>query len=207
MVSFDIKRTKIPTIFLKCVNVICLLFSQNIKIFLKFFKPVLNILLFQRQIEKSNDLFEECKQIKDSKGQHLKELSSNLKIQMKAFKEKLEDAREKIEDTSRCFTLLQSCQDILEDDCKEQEEFIRLAQKSGNEKLIETCQVRDFHSLLTNSYKIFNSLISLHLYEHYGVYKLCNNGSTVQENVSLLMKDVNNITEFCDFEINMPILF
>lgn len=98
-------------------------------------------LFFQRQIEKSNDLFEECKQIKDSKGQHLKELSSNLNIQMKAFKEKLEDAREKIEDTSRCFMLLQSCQDILEDDCKEQEEFFKLAQKSGNEKLIETCQV------------------------------------------------------------------
>lgn len=92
---------------------------------------------FQRQIEKFNDLFEECKHIKDTKGQYLKELSGNLNIQMKAFKEKLEEAREKIEDNSRCFMLLQSC----EDDYKDQEEFVKLAQKSGNEKLIEMCQV------------------------------------------------------------------
>lgn len=114
---------------------------------------------FQRQIEKSNDLFEECKQIKDIKGQHLKELSSNLNIQMKAFKEKLEDAREKIEDTSRCFLLLQSCQDILDDDCKEQEEFIKIALKSGNDKLIEICQVKiipNFDNILILSHNYFN---------------------------------------------------
>lgn len=60
---------------------------------------------------------------------------------MKAFKEKLEDAREKIENSSRCFVLLQSYEYILENEGKEQEEFMRLAQKSGNEKLKETSQV------------------------------------------------------------------
>lgn len=63
---------------------------------------------------------------------------------MKAFKEKLEDARERIEDCSRCFVLLQSCQDIVEDDCKEQEEFLKLAHKSENEKLMEISKVNQF---------------------------------------------------------------
>lgn len=122
---------------------------------------IITILHFQRQIEKSNDLFEECKQIKDTKGQHLKELSSNLSIQMKAFKEKLEDAREKIEDSSRCFLLLQSCQDILEDDCKEQEEFIKLATKSGNDKLLEICQVNTYFSKLPFFCQCFTICIQL----------------------------------------------
>ncbi|KAJ8979827.1 hypothetical protein NQ317_014958, partial [Molorchus minor] len=94
-----------------------------------------------RQLEKSNDLYEECKNIKDPKGHRLKELTSNLHIQMKAFKEKLEDTREKIEDSSRCFLLLESCQDILEDDGKEQEDFIKLAEKSGNDKLAQICKI------------------------------------------------------------------
>ncbi|KAG5886772.1 hypothetical protein JTB14_032264 [Gonioctena quinquepunctata] len=94
-----------------------------------------------RQIEKSNDLYEECKNINDTKGQQLRELSDSLHIQMKAFREKLEDTRERIEDSSRCFLLLESCHDILEDDCKEQEEFYKLAEKSGNEKLIQLCQI------------------------------------------------------------------
>ncbi|XP_072400076.1 puratrophin-1-like isoform X3 [Diabrotica undecimpunctata] len=93
-----------------------------------------------RQIEKSNDLFEECKNITDAKGQPVKELSNNLHIQMKAFREKLEDGRERIEDSSRCFLLLESCHDILEDDGKEQDEFVKLAKHSGNEKLLQLCQ-------------------------------------------------------------------
>ncbi|XP_018567154.1 triple functional domain protein isoform X3 [Anoplophora glabripennis] len=93
-----------------------------------------------RQIEKSNDLYEECKNIKEFKGQPLKELTSNLLILMKAFREKLEDTREKIEDSSRCFLLLESCQDILDDDGKEQEEFIKLAKKCGNDKLNQICK-------------------------------------------------------------------
>ncbi|KAJ8922124.1 hypothetical protein NQ315_004058 [Exocentrus adspersus] len=106
--------------------------------FEKFFFQCMDI--SERQIEKSNDLYEECKSIKDSKGQPLKELTSNLQIQMKAFKEKLEDTRVKIEDSSRCFLLLESCQGILDDDSKEQEDFIKLAKRSGNEKLIQICK-------------------------------------------------------------------
>ncbi|CAH1179324.1 unnamed protein product [Phaedon cochleariae] len=93
-----------------------------------------------RQIEKANDLHEETKHINDSKGQSLKELTENLHIQMKAFREKLEDARERIEDSCRCFLLLESCRDILEDDSKEQAEFIKMAENSGNEKLVRICQ-------------------------------------------------------------------
>ncbi|CAH1285786.1 unnamed protein product [Diabrotica balteata] len=59
---------------------------------------------------------------------------------MKAFREKLEDGRERIEDSSRCFLLLESCHDILEDDGKEQDEFVKLAKHSGNEKLLQLCQ-------------------------------------------------------------------
>nr|CAI5859526.1 unnamed protein product [Callosobruchus analis] len=103
-----------------------------------------------RQIEKSNDLYEECKSLKDAKGEQLKEFSSNLQIQMKAFREKLEDTRERIEDSSRCFLLLESCQDILEDDTKEQEEFMKLAKKSGNEKLIEICEAAKKHEPTTD---------------------------------------------------------
>ncbi|XP_060519485.1 uncharacterized protein LOC132697828 [Cylas formicarius] len=90
-----------------------------------------------KQIEKANDLVEECKNIKETKGQHLKEFTSNLSVQMKAFKESLEDTREHIEDSSRCFLLLESCHDILEDDNKEREEFCKLALKSGNDKLVQ----------------------------------------------------------------------
>ncbi|XP_056631347.1 uncharacterized protein LOC130441613 isoform X2 [Diorhabda sublineata] len=97
-----------------------------------------------RQIEKSNDLYEECKIITNAKGQQLKETSNNLHFLMKAFREKLEEGRETIEDTSRCFLLLESCQDILDDDSKEQEEFFKLAHNSGNEKLIQLCQKSQF---------------------------------------------------------------
>ncbi|XP_076262791.1 uncharacterized protein LOC143197888 isoform X3 [Rhynchophorus ferrugineus] len=93
-----------------------------------------------KQIEKSTDLVEECKNIKDTKGQHLKEVSSNLHVQMKTFRERLEETRERIDDSSRCFLLLESCHDILEDDNKEQEEFFKMAQRSGNEKLLHLCK-------------------------------------------------------------------
>lgn len=84
---------------------------------------------------------EESNNIKDAKGQSLKESSKNLKIQMKSFSERLEETRERIEDTSRCFLLLDSCQDILIDDNKEMEDFKRLAFRSGNEKLTQICKV------------------------------------------------------------------
>lgn len=69
---------------------------------------------------------------------------------MTSFKEKLEDTRERIEDTSRCFLLLESCHDILEDDNKEQEEFIKIAMKSKNEKLLQICKA---------SFKFFNFMV------------------------------------------------
>ncbi|CAH0547509.1 unnamed protein product [Brassicogethes aeneus] len=93
-----------------------------------------------RQYEKSKDLVKECKNIKTPKGQNPMEEINKLELNMDGFKEKLEDTRERIEDTSRCFLLLESCHDILEDDNKEQEEFIKLAEKTGNEKLIQICK-------------------------------------------------------------------
>ncbi|RZB62213.1 pleckstrin -likey domain-containing family G member 4B-like [Asbolus verrucosus] len=94
-----------------------------------------------RQIEKSNDLLEECKNINDPRDQNLKESAGDLQVQMKAFRERLEDTRERLEECSRCFLLLDSCEDILEDDCKEQQDFFRLAEKSCNEKLLQKCKV------------------------------------------------------------------
>lgn len=99
-------------------------------------------IFFQRQIDKASDLVEEANSIKDVKGQSLKESSKNLKIQIKVFNEHLEDIRERLEDTSRCYLLLESCQDILVDDNKEREDFKKLAFRSGNEKLIQLCKVR-----------------------------------------------------------------
>ncbi|CAG9767511.1 unnamed protein product [Ceutorhynchus assimilis] len=93
-----------------------------------------------KQIEKSNDLTEECKNIKDSKGQQLKEACEKLATQMKAFRERLEETRERIEDSSRCFLLLESCHDILDDDSAEQEEFFKLAERSANDKLLQLCK-------------------------------------------------------------------
>lgn len=71
----------------------------------------------------------------------MKEVSNNLSVQMKAFRERLEDTRERIEDSSRCFLLLESCHDILDDDSAEQEEFFKLAERSTNEKLLQLCKV------------------------------------------------------------------
>ena len=96
---------------------------------------------FQRQIEKGTDLVEETNCIPDFKGKHLKESAKTLKFQIRTFSERLEEIRERLEDSSRCFQLLESCSDILEDDNKEQEEFKRIALKSGNVKLIKICEV------------------------------------------------------------------
>ncbi|KAK9731870.1 RhoGEF domain [Popillia japonica] len=93
-----------------------------------------------RQIDKGNDLIEEASTVPDVKGKPLKESANGLKVQIKAFSERLEETRESLEDSSRCFQLLESCSDILEDDNKEQEEFKRLAFKSGNERLIQICK-------------------------------------------------------------------
>ncbi|XP_065160574.1 uncharacterized protein [Atheta coriaria] len=94
-----------------------------------------------RQIDKTTDLIEESNGIKEVKGKNLKEQTNQLKTEVKAFGERLEELRERLEEGSRCFQLLDSCQDILEDDSKEQEDFKRLAFKSGNDKLIQICKV------------------------------------------------------------------
>lgn len=96
--------------------------------------------LFQRQIEKYNDLVEECKNIKEPKGQNLKEFIDTIQVQVKSFREKLEETRERLEDSARCFSLLDAYQDIY--DSKEHEEFVRLAKKSGNEKLEQILKVK-----------------------------------------------------------------
>ncbi|KAK9882426.1 hypothetical protein WA026_021458 [Henosepilachna vigintioctopunctata] len=92
------------------------------------------------QIEKSQDLLEECKIVSDVKTEGVKESVLNLSVQMKGFKERLEETRVQLENSSRCFLLLESCHDILEDDNKEQEEFVKLALKSGNIKLEDLCK-------------------------------------------------------------------
>ncbi|KAL1501723.1 hypothetical protein ABEB36_007000 [Hypothenemus hampei] len=93
-----------------------------------------------KQIEKSNDLTEECKSVGDAKSQQLKETCNNLAGHMKAFKEHLEETRERIEDSSRCFLLLETCHDILDDDSAEQNEFLKLAERSTNDKLLQLCK-------------------------------------------------------------------
>lgn len=61
--------------------------------------------------------------------------------EMKTFREHLEETRERIEDSSRCFLLLESCHDILDDDNAEREEFFKLAERSENQKLLQLCEV------------------------------------------------------------------
>lgn len=60
---------------------------------------------------------------------------------MRSFREHLEETREHIENSSRCFLLLETCHDILDDDGAEQGEFLKLAEKSANEKLLQLCKV------------------------------------------------------------------
>lgn len=72
-----------------------------------------------------------------------------MKIQVKTFGEQLEEARERLEDCSRCFQLLETAQENFEDDSKELEEFKKLAAKSENGKVVEIYKVR--RSLLYSS--------------------------------------------------------
>lgn len=97
----------------------------------------------QRQIDKATDIIEESNNIPDLKGKSLKESVNYLKGEVKIFSEKLEETREKIEETSRCFQLLESCEDLFEDEVKE-EDFQRLALKTNNDKLIQICKVSTF---------------------------------------------------------------
>lgn len=86
---------------------------------------------------------EEFKKISYPKGQSLAEIATKLETQMKLFKEKLEETRERLEDTSRCFQLMEtSGQDLLEEDnVKDLEEFKKLLEKTQNTKLLQTLTV------------------------------------------------------------------
>ncbi|KAL3207183.1 hypothetical protein MRX96_010493 [Rhipicephalus microplus] len=61
-----------------------------------------------RQIEKGNDLLEEVTMTSSVAGsaKSTRELAVSLKHHLECFTEKLEDTREKLEDTSRCYLLL-----------------------------------------------------------------------------------------------------
>ncbi|XP_068911391.1 puratrophin-1-like isoform X4 [Tenebrio molitor] len=109
-----------------------------------------------RQFEKSGDLLEECKNINDPKEQNqketaavrhfndkyqsLKDSAGNLQVQMKTFRERLEETRERLDDCTRCFLLLDSRGDFLEDDSTDLQDFVRSAEKSCNEKLLQKCK-------------------------------------------------------------------
>lgn len=60
--------------------------------------------LAMQQIERGNDLLEEIPKHKDSENEN--EMSAHLRRQLDDFTDRLEDAREKLEDTSRCYHLL-----------------------------------------------------------------------------------------------------
>ncbi|XP_075733654.1 uncharacterized protein LOC119176380 isoform X3 [Rhipicephalus microplus] len=64
--------------------------------------------LAMRQIEKGNDLLEEVTMTSSVAGsaKSTRELAVSLKHHLECFTEKLEDTREKLEDTSRCYLLL-----------------------------------------------------------------------------------------------------
>ncbi|CAL1290904.1 unnamed protein product [Larinioides sclopetarius] len=60
--------------------------------------------LAMRQIERGNDLLEEIPKLRTSDKEN--GISANLKKQLDDFTDRLEDARETLEDTSRCYQLL-----------------------------------------------------------------------------------------------------
>ncbi|GFY64876.1 pleckstrin homology domain-containing family G member 4B [Trichonephila inaurata madagascariensis] len=60
--------------------------------------------LAMRQIERGNDLLEEIPKLQNSDKEN--GISANLKKQLDDFTDRLEDARETLEDTSRCYQLL-----------------------------------------------------------------------------------------------------
>ncbi|XP_049785919.1 puratrophin-1-like [Schistocerca cancellata] len=57
-----------------------------------------------RHLDKGSDLLEECSG--EARGGGLRELARSLKTHLLGFSERLEDTRERLEDTSRCFCLL-----------------------------------------------------------------------------------------------------
>jgi len=64
----------------------------------------LSFFLLQQNLDKAGDLLEEAGQC--SSGTSLKDLAKSLKQHLRGFSDRLEETRERLEDTSRCFYLL-----------------------------------------------------------------------------------------------------
>lgn len=92
---------------------------------------------------------EESNGIPEFRGKNLKENANNLKIQVKAFGEQLEEARENLEDCTRCFQLSEATLESLEKENEIFEDFKKVTYKTGNEKLIEKFKVRCFFAEVT----------------------------------------------------------
>ncbi|KAF2897183.1 hypothetical protein ILUMI_08994, partial [Ignelater luminosus] len=90
-----------------------------------------------RQIDKAGDLVEESNNIPEVRGKNLKENANSLKIQVKCFGERLEEIRENLEEASRCFQLLESSREVIDNDNEKVEYLKKVALKTGNEKLGE----------------------------------------------------------------------
>lgn len=60
--------------------------------------------MLQQNLDKAGDLLEEAGQC--SSGTSLKDLAKSLKQHLRGFSDRLEETRERLEDTSRCFYLL-----------------------------------------------------------------------------------------------------
>nr|CAD7591457.1 unnamed protein product [Timema genevievae] len=75
-------------------------------------RVVFQSLFKQRHLDKGGDLLEECSgetpraSTPGSGGSGLRELARSLKHHLRGFSDRLEDTRERLEDTSRCFYLL-----------------------------------------------------------------------------------------------------
>lgn len=111
--------------------------------------------LFQKHLDKGSDLAEAA----NTSG--LRELARSLKQHLRGFGSRLEDTRERLEDTSRCFLLLDRAYEwaleatrVVGDRRAQQflmarpplpqehfTEMVSLAEKLGNESLIEQCRV------------------------------------------------------------------
>lgn len=67
--------------------------------------------LLQQNLDKAGDLLEEAGQC--SNGTSLKDLAKSLKQHLRGFSDRLEETRERLEDTSRCFYLFDKVQIII----------------------------------------------------------------------------------------------
>lgn len=117
----------------------------------------------QRQIDKAGDLLESSNHCQGPKAKKFKDTVQTLKQEISVFADRLEDIRLRLEDTSRCFDLLARCQSAPEE--PHGEILVKLrkaAAKSGNQKLIESCQViNQFYFTLNKVLKFFICFRSL----------------------------------------------